>query len=62
MAEEKKSNVSKMVLKVLIGIVLMALGAVSIYYWWPELLVIIKGMIGIILILVGLIFFAITKD
>ena len=62
MAEEKKSNVFKMIIKVIVGIILIALGVVSICYWWSDLLILVRGVIGIVLVLAGLIFFAITKD
>lgn len=62
MPEEKKSNAGKMILKIIVGVILVALGVGAIYLWWPELLVLVKGVVGIVLILAGLIFFAITKD
>jgi hypothetical protein len=50
------------VLKVLIGLVLLALGAAAIYMWWPDLLVMVKGGVGLALILAGLIAFALVAD
>lgn len=49
-------------IKVVIGLVLVGLGAYSIYLWWPDLLVLIKGGIGLCLILAGLITFALVAD
>jgi len=50
------------VLKVLIGIVLIVLGAWTIYLWWADLLTLIRGGIGLFLILAGLIAFALVAD
>ena len=49
-------------IKVLIGIAFVALGAWTIYLWWPDLLTIIRGGIGLVLIMVGLIVFALVAD
>lgn len=49
-------------LKVLIGLVLVGLGAWTIYLWWPDLLVLIRGGIGLVLIMAGLIAFALVAD
>ncbi len=62
MAEEKKSNVGKMLMKIILGILLIAVGAFFIYTWWQDLLTLIKGAVGIVFVLAGLIFFAIAKD
>lgn len=62
MAEEKAKNVGKMGLKVILGIVLLVLGVLAIVVWWQDLLVLIKGAIGIILILAGVVSLAIAKE
>jgi hypothetical protein len=49
-------------LKVLVGIILIAIGAWAIYAWWSDLLVLIRGGIGLFLILCGLIAFALVAD
>lgn len=49
-------------LKVLIGLVLVGLGAWTILLWWPDLLTLVKGGIGLVLILAGLITFALVAD
>ncbi len=61
----------KTFLKILVGIIFI-LGALFLYLppiagipclgWWKDLLVLIKGSLGGILFLIGLIFFAIAKD
>jgi hypothetical protein len=49
-------------LKGLIGLVLIALGAWTILLWWPDLLVLVKGGIGLFLIMCGLIALALIAD
>ncbi|MBU0672252.1 MAG: hypothetical protein KJ732_04395 [Candidatus Margulisbacteria bacterium] len=50
------------IIKVLIGLALIGLGAWAIYLWWADLLVLIRGGIGFALILAGLITFALVAD
>ena len=50
------------VIKVLIGLLLIALGAWTIYLWWPDLLALVRGGLGLVLILMGLIAFALVAD
>ncbi len=49
-------------LKVLIGLALVGLGAWTTYLWRADLLVLVRGGIGLGLILVGLIAFALVAD
>lgn len=49
-------------LKVLIGIALAVLGAWTIYLWWGDLLTLIRGGIGLCLLLAALIAFALVAD
>jgi hypothetical protein len=49
-------------LKALIGLVLIGLGIWTIYLWLPDLLTLIKGGVGLVLILAGLIAFALIAD
>jgi hypothetical protein len=49
-------------LKVIIGLVLVALGAYTIFLWWADLLTLVRGGIGLVLILAGLIAFALVAD
>ncbi len=63
--EEKKVEAKKImstVFKVILGIVLLALGCLAIFRWWSSLLVIVKGSIGLFLILAGIITLAIAKE
>ncbi len=55
-------NVFSTMLKVVLGLVLLALGAMAILRWWGFLLLIIKGCIGLFLILAGVITLAIAKE
>ena len=50
------------IIKGIIGLALVALGAWTIYLWHADLLVLIKGGIGLCLILAGLIAFALISD
>ena len=52
--EESKFGLGKIV-KILIGIVLIVVGLGSYYYWWPELLVLVKGGLGAVVALIGLV-------
>ncbi len=49
-------------LKVLAGILLVGLGLFTIYLWWADLLILIRGGIGLMLIMAGLIAFALVAD
>lgn len=66
MAEEVKSSNGKSgfstFLKVILGLIFLALGGLAIYTWWPQLLDIIKGSIGLFLLLAGVITLAIAKE
>jgi len=50
------------VIKVLIGLLLIVLGAWTIQLWWGDLLSLVRGGIGLVLILMGLIAFALVAD
>lgn len=50
------------IIKVVIGLALVALGAWTIYLWRTDLLTLVKGGIGLVLILAGLIAFALVAD
>jgi fatty acid desaturase len=63
--EEKKEEAKKVmstVFKVILGLVFLALGVMAILRWWPHLLTIIKGSIGLFLLLAGIITLAIAKE
>lgn len=63
--EEKKVDAKKAisaVLKVILGLVFLALGIWAIVAWWKDLLLVIRGCIGLFLILAAVITFAIAKE
>ena len=49
-------------LKVVLGLVFLVLGVMAILRWWGVLLMIIKGCIGLFLLLAGIITLAIAKE
>ena len=62
--EEKKTACvcSKKGVKVVLGTVLIAMGVLAVIIWWPSLLTVISGLIGLFLIIAGLIVIAISKE
>jgi hypothetical protein len=74
MAEENKQEVQsesgknsagdvfKKILKVILGIIFLALGVWLIWLFRFDLVIVVKGFIGLFLVLVGLITIAIARD
>ena len=66
MAEEAKKTESKNIfstlLKVILGLAFLALGAWAVFHWRANLLVVVKGCVGLFLILAGIITLAIAKE
>lgn len=63
--EEKKAEPSKAlstIFKVVLGLVFLGLGLIAILAWRSELFTLIKGSIGLFLILAGIITLAIAKE
>ena len=62
--EEKKSakEVASKALKVILGLVLLAGGIALIYFWRGDVLNLIKGSIGVIVLLAGVVCLAIAKE
>ena len=63
--EEKKVDAKKIlstILKVILGLAFLALGIALVIRWWGALLIVIKGCIGLFLILAGIITLAIAKE
>jgi len=63
--EEKKSdgkNIVSTIFKVILGLVFLALGVWAIVGWWKELADVVKGCIGLFLILAAIITLAIAKE
>ncbi len=59
---EKAKAVVKTILKVILGIVLIALGVWLVWIWRRDLLMVIKGCLGLFLVLAGIITLAIAKE
>ena len=53
---------SKSGFKVLIGVVFIIIGLSAVISWWPNLLALLKGFIGLLLIMAGAITIAIAKE
>ncbi|MEA3328258.1 MAG: hypothetical protein U9Q08_00735 [Candidatus Omnitrophota bacterium] len=64
MAEEKKSakKTTAMLLKIVLGVVLVVFGLAAIITWRQDVLSLIKGTLGIVIVLGGIICFAIAKE
>ena len=63
--EERKVEAKKImstILKIILGLAFLALGALAILRWWKLLVMIVKGCIGLFLILAGIITLAIAKE
>lgn len=63
--EEKKVEAKKImstILKIILGLAFLVLGALAILRWWKLLVMIVKGCIGLFLILAGIITLAIAKE
>lgn len=61
MAEGAKKIASTM-LKVILGLAFLILGVWAILVWWPDLLVVVKGCIGLFLVLAATITLVIAKE
>lgn len=63
--EEKKpegKNMLSTLLKVVLGLAFLVLGLLAIIRWRTDLLIVVKGCIGLFLILAGMITLAIAKE
>lgn len=62
--DEKKNCCicSKPSVKVVIGIALIIIGLAAVISWWPSLVALLKGCIGLFLIMAGAIAIAIAKE
>ncbi len=63
--EEKCCDPKKMfstLLKVVLGLAFLVLGGLAILRWWKLLLLIVKGCVGLFLLLAGVITLAIAKE
>ena len=65
MANEEKKGTSvavKTTIKIVTGIILLAAGAWLIQLWRWDVATVIKGFLGMAIVLVGIIFLAIAKE
>lgn len=63
--EEKKVDAKKVIsaiLKVILGLIFLVLGILAIVAWRADLLLVIRGCIGLFLVLAAIITFAIAKE
>lgn len=60
--QENKKSILPTVFKVVLGLVFLLMGALAIKVWWLDLVSLIKGCIGLFLILAGVITLAIAKE
>jgi len=63
--EEQKGDIKKiisMLFKVILGLMFLILGTWAILGWRHELIVVIKGCVGLFLALAGIITLAIAKE
>jgi len=63
--EEQKQEGKKIlstIFKVVLGLAFLLLGALAIITWWQDLLILVRGCIGLFLILAGIITLAIAKE
>lgn len=58
----KAKAIVKTILKVILGIILIALGACFVWIWRRDLLMVVKGCLGLFLVLAGIITLAIAKE
>jgi hypothetical protein len=52
---KKIGQIIKKSLKVIVGLALIAVGILSYLWWWPDLLVLVKGSLGLFVAFIGLI-------
>ncbi len=62
MANEEKKGIVKMVVKVIIGLLLLAVGVRFIWLWRWDVLTVIRGFLGVVVAFAGIIFLAIAKE
>lgn len=60
--EVKKGNVFQTLLKVLIGLVFIAIGVYLIIIWKDDIFILLKGCAGLFLVMTGAITLAIAKE
>ena len=60
--KEKRRFNTKRFLKLLLGIIFILGGLASYIWWWSSLWVIFKGLLGIVVIIIGILIILISSD
>jgi len=55
MKEKTKESLSKL-WKILVGLLLIVIGAGTYWWFWPQLIILIKGGLGLVIALIGIMF------
>lgn len=53
---------TKVAVRVFLGLLFVFSGLVSVIVWWDQLWAIVKGIVGILLILLGAVILLVAKD
>jgi len=59
---EKKKNLSKNIILFFIGAMVLLAGITLVLLWWEDVVLIFRGVVGIVLALVGLFMLYLVKD
>ncbi len=59
---EKKKNLSKNIILFFIGAMVLLVGITLVLLWWEDVVRIFRGVVGIVLALVGLFMLYLVKD
>lgn len=59
---EKKKNLSKNIILFFIGAMVLLAGITLVLLWWEDVVRIFRGVVGIVLALVGLFMLYLVKD
>lgn len=60
--EKQGGKILATIFKVILGLVFLVLGVWALITWWGDLLLVIRGCIGLFLLLAGVITLAIAKE
>ena len=60
--ENITTSTSKAKIKVVVGVSLIALGVLAVIVWWSDLWRVVRGLVGLFLLIGGLIVIAIAKE
>lgn len=60
--EKKGKGVVKSAVKVILGVALIVFGLLAVIIWWTDLWAVVRGVVGLFLLLAGAITIAIAKE